>query len=113
LGISNHRASADASIKITDKLSVNPSFVFIGERKRYANRNQTPEAELTTFSPITLTNLYIHYDTPLKGLSVGVGAYNIFNANYEYIQPYSGGHTPLPGESRQVMFRVKYLLASK
>jgi outer membrane cobalamin receptor len=112
LGIANHRGSIDASIKITEKLSVNPAVVFIGERKGYANRNQMPESELVTFDPLALANLYVHYDTPLKGLSVGVGAYNILGANYEYIQPYNGGHTPLPAEPRQVMLRVKYLLSS-
>lgn len=111
LGMANHRGSIDASIKITDKLSLNPAVVFIGERKGYANRNQNPEAELTTFSPLMLANLYVHYDTPVKGLSVGLGGYNILNANYEYIQPYNGGHTPLPGEPRQIMVRVKYLLS--
>ena len=112
IGMANHRASINASVKIMDKLSINPSVVFIGERKGYANRNQNPEAELITFNPIALANIYIQYDMPIKGLSVGLGGYNLLNANYEYIQPYNGAHAPLPGEPRQVLVRVKYMLSA-
>ena len=55
----------------------------------------------------------MRYETPIKGLSVGLGVYDALNQKFKFIQPYNGGHAPLPGPSREIIFRLHYNLQFK
>lgn len=108
LGLANHKVTANASIKIIpNQLTINPSLVWLGERKGYDIREGV--VDLQTFKPTTLVNLFVNYTTPIKGLEVGLGGYNLLNENYKFIQAYNGGHNPLSGECREVMLTLKYV----
>ena len=55
----------------------------------------------------------MRYETPIKGLTVGLGVYDALNQKFKFIQPYDGGHAPLPGPSREIIFRLNYHLNFK
>ena len=63
--------------------------------------------------PTLLLNFFVRYETPIKGLSVGIGVYDALNQKFKFIQPYNGGHAPLPGPSREIIFRLHYNLQFK
>ena len=63
--------------------------------------------------PTLLLNFFMRYETPIKGLSVGLGVYDVLNQKLKFIQPYDGGHAPLPGPSREIIFRLSYNLKFK
>jgi hypothetical protein len=44
----------------------------------------------------------------VPGLELGAGVYDIADQRYEYLQPYNGGHAPLPGPGRELVFRIAY-----
>lgn len=46
----------------------------------------------------------------LDGFGAGLGIYNIFNSRDTLVQPYNGGHGPLPGPSREIFARIDYQL---
>ena len=48
-------------------------------------------------------------DVPLKGLNFSLGVYNLLGVDYRFVQPYTGGHAPLPGFGREVMLKIGYL----
>ena len=50
----------------------------------------------------------LYEDIFLKGLSAGVGVYDLLDVRYSFIQPYNGGSAPLPGPSREVLLKFSY-----
>jgi hypothetical protein len=60
-----------------------------------------------TFNNLLLANLNFSVKNLLGGrMELSLGVFDMFNSGYSYIQPYNGGHAPLPGPSREVRARV-------
>jgi outer membrane receptor protein involved in Fe transport len=57
-----------------------------------------------------LLNLNISTNDLFKRLRLNVGVNNILNTKYSVIQPYYGGHAPLPVNDRQITFGAIYTL---
>jgi len=65
--------------------------------------------QLIEKAPTMLTNIFIrHQNLFTKGLTAGVGVYDIFNQKFEYLQPYFGLRPPMPGPSREYYFNITY-----
>ncbi len=112
LGFAANKANFSFSYNVLPKLSVTPTISWIGQRYGYVTgpaENGLPELKL--FQPTTLANIYVMYKA--GNLKAGVGCYNILNADYEFIQPYNGGHAPLPSMSREYELRITYTLNFK
>lgn len=107
LGFPAHKVSLNSNI-LLNGISVNPSVTYMSKRYGYAP-HEYDEPMLKEFDPTLLANIYFRYQNVLtEGLDVGVGVYDILGENYEFIQPYNGWHAPLPGPSREVVFRIEY-----
>ena len=107
LGFAANKLNLSASYNITPMLSVTPTISYIGQRWGYVYSGDTlgfPTLKL--FSPTILANIFIQWK--LGNLKAGIGCYNMLNADYEYIQPYNGGHSPLPSMSREYEIRLSY-----
>jgi outer membrane receptor for ferrienterochelin and colicin len=122
LGFASHKLNLNALFNFTENLSVNITASFYGSRYGYSKVDTSIASGVSTpimekFEPITLINIFIRYKTPVKGLSVGVGIYDLKNEKYKFIQPYSNastpGHAPLPGPAREFVFKVSYDLNFK
>ncbi len=102
------------SINIVKGLSINPSASFYSQRFGVETIDTLGTPVVSEFDPLVLLNLYIKYDTPIKGLTIGAGVYDILNQKFKFIQPYSNGyHAPLPGPAREIVFRLSYDLNFK
>lgn len=109
LAFAGHKANLNSSFKLFKGFSVNPSVSYYGTRWGVNTIDTLGNPVISEFDPVVLFNLYLRYDTPLKGLSIGVGVYDLFNQKYKFIQPYSNGyHAPLPGPAREFIFRLSY-----
>lgn len=63
----------------------------------------------TEYKPTLLANIFLHHEHFLmKNLDVGIGVYNLFNRDLDFIQPYDGGHAPLPDRSREYLLNFAY-----
>lgn len=114
LAFANHRANLNASINIVKGLSINPSASFYSQRHGVETIDTLGTPVVSEFEPLVLLNLYIKYDTPIKGLTIGAGVYDLLNQKFKFIQPYSNGyHAPLPGPAREIVFRLSYDLNFK
>jgi len=111
LGFASNKVNFSFSYNITPGLSITPTVSWIGQRYGYVDSNSSGVPALKKFSPTTLANIYLMYK--VNKLKIGVGCYNILNADYEFIQPYNGGHAPLPSMSREYEVRVSYDLNFK
>jgi outer membrane cobalamin receptor len=102
LGFAANKLNLAFSYNITKALSVTPTISWIGQRYGYVDSTSTPKK----FSPTTLANIFFMYH--IGNLKAGIGCYNMFNSDYSFIQPYNGGHPPLPSMSREYEIRLTY-----
>jgi outer membrane receptor protein involved in Fe transport len=111
-----HRAYFRATVRPVDWLAITPSAVVLGPRYK-RGPDTAPGVEGATAVPAqVLANLYIYMENvAVPGLSVGLGVYNIFGSNYQYLHVAAGpgtfqdDHASLPGLDREVMLRLSYL----
>ena len=114
LAFAPDKFTLNASVKLSPDLSVNPSAVFYAGRRGYY---ASDPADITPpfthyakrFNDVLLANLNFSLKNLLSGkMELGLGVYDLFNSGYSYLQPYNGGHAPLPGPSREVRVRLSY-----
>ena len=94
-------------------MSINPTVSWYGKRWAYTSVDTLGEAVQEQLDPVVLINLFFWYNTPLKGLTVGAGVYDLLDQRFKFLQPYNGYHAPLPGPSREFLFRLQYKLNYK
>ncbi|MBL7909964.1 MAG: TonB-dependent receptor plug domain-containing protein [Bacteroidia bacterium] len=113
MAFANHKINLISSFNVTKDLSLSPTLSFYAPRHGYTSVDSAGTSVVEQLAPTTLLNIYLRYETPLKGLSVGVGAYDVLNQQFKFIQPYNGYHAPLPGPGREFVFRLQYTLHYK
>jgi outer membrane receptor for ferrienterochelin and colicin len=112
--LANHKLNINANYYITRNFSANVTAIFYGKRYGYDILFTGPgkfdvDGQLIRRSPVALANLYFHYQHLFtKGLELGVGAYNLFNSKYDFLQPNFALNTPVPGPSREIIVKAGY-----
>ncbi len=116
MGAPAHRVHARGTVWAWNRIGISPSVLILGPR--YMRGPDDPNTGASTATQIptqALANLYIFRDnigTP--GLSLGLGIYNIFGTNYQYVHISTSGtaftddQAPFPGLDREVMLRLAY-----
>lgn len=112
LAFANHRLNMNLCWNISSKLSLNTTASYYGSRFAVTSYDSLDNSIQELIAPTFLLNFYARY-SPVKGLNIGLGVYDALNQNIKYIQPYDGGHLPLPGSSREVVLRIQYDLSFK
>jgi len=98
-----HKASLNHTFPVTNSLSFNHTLVFSSDRYGYSG------STLVHHDPVWVYNTYLRYqDAALKGLDIGLGVYDVFNTQYEYVQLVNGGHPALPGSTRELRLKLSY-----
>lgn len=110
LGAPMHKICLNTSFNITDKLSINPSFTYLGERWAYTYYNPSLDNVVQEkLDPLFMANIYILYENLFtQGLDFGIGAYDFLDSGYEFIQPYNGWHSPMPARGREIILKLSY-----
>lgn len=110
LGFPNHKATLLSQFRIGKSFSINPSITYMSERYGVTDYDfDTDEPTISSIDPIALFNFYLLYDNLFtKGISLGAGVYDLLNAEYSYIQPYSGIHPPIHSGGREIIVKLSY-----
>ena len=83
-------------------LRIAPSMTFLS--KRYGS---IADGSTKSYDPLAITNLNITYKDIIKDvLDISLYGGNIFGSKYTLIQPYNGGHAPLPALDRKVILTL-------
>ncbi len=103
-----HKFTLAAGIHVTHALSVNPSLIWTSARHAYDRYDPETEQPLASKLPAeALTHLYLLYEGLYGGaVDVGLGVYDLFDTNHDFIQPYNGQHAPFPGPGREIVLKV-------
>ncbi|HBE88269.1 MAG TPA: hypothetical protein DDW67_03920 [Elusimicrobia bacterium] len=104
LGLAKHKLALNSHFKAAKNFSINPSAVYYADRHGYYTYGLTRR-----YGDKVLANLWLSRTGLMGGrLDAGLGVYDIFASGYSYLQPYDGGHAPLPGPSREIRTRLSY-----
>ena len=108
LAFPTHKANLNACFKAGKYFSISPTLSYIGERYGYTSIDTAGYSVAEKFPSLVLANLFISSSNYVKGLTIGIGCYDIFDSKYKFIQPYNGYHAPLPGPSREFLVKIIY-----
>ena len=89
----------------TGHLEFAPSATYLDRRAGQSQLSANDPAGplgTTDYKAIILTDMNIIARDVLKDLDVHLTGHNIFNARYTLIQPYYGGHAPMPAQDREI-----------
>jgi len=112
LAFSNHRLNFNATCRPNKKLSVCLTASYYSARWAVTSVDTAGASVFEKLAPSTLLNIFINYE-PVKGLNIGIGAYDALSQKFLFVQPYDGGHAPLPGPTRELVFKLQYNLNFK
>jgi outer membrane receptor for ferrienterochelin and colicin len=112
VGFANHRVNFSAVWNPIEKLSVNLNASFYGQRYAYTSTMQADSAAPELLPSTTLLNIFVNWE-PVDGLNIGLGCYDLLNQKFKFVQPYNGYSPPLPGPSREIIFKLQYNLHFK
>lgn len=104
LAFPRHKLTVTASLPLADGLSVNPAAIYLSRRFGYAGSGNLKAFPETVTADINL----LLKNRPLANLSLSLGVKDIFKSGYSYLQPYRGGHAPLPAPSREIFLKAAY-----
>lgn len=114
LAFPTHKFNISAWLKVGNYFGISPSISYIGHRYGYSGVDSIGESVVEKFKPALLANVFVTVKNfGIKGLSLGVGCYDILDSKYKFIQPYNGYHAPLPGPSREFVVKITYEAKSK
>lgn len=103
MGFARNKFALNSSVKLAGAWSVNPSAAY------YTSRHGYTAGGIKHYGGLLLANLnFLAKDLLGERLELGLGVYNALNSPYGFIQPYNGGHSELPGPSREVRARAAY-----
>lgn len=110
-----HKINFSGSLKITNHFSLNGSLSWNSDRYAFIGVDSVTNQNITQkYNAQFLTGIYFNFNNVLaEGISAGIGCNNILNEKENYIQPYNSYHSPLPGASREVRFRLSYEITFK
>jgi len=98
-----HKVSLNHTVPITPSLTFNHTLVFSSDRYGYSGNS------LIHHDPTWVYNTYFRYQNALiKGVEIGLGVYDAFNTQYEYVQLTNGAHPALPGSTRELRLKLSY-----
>ncbi|SKC81575.1 TonB-dependent receptor plug domain-containing protein [Ohtaekwangia koreensis] len=112
-----HKITLTANVTLSKSLSISSSILWNSKRYGYdfqTSDQGTYEIYLKEDAPKLMSNIFLTWSSPVKGLDLGAGVFNLFNTRYNYMVPV-GSRTaaPLPSGSREYTIRLSFLLKSK
>ena len=113
LGIPMNKATIAGFINPCSRFTLHPSVIWMSERTAMVTDTPPDTVGGTTvqknLSAALLLNLSARFhDLGLKGLDLGLGLFNIGNNDFQLVQPYRGGHPPLPAFDREWVVDLGY-----
>jgi outer membrane receptor for ferrienterochelin and colicin len=99
----------NAKFNLSHNLRLNPWLVYLGHRYTYYGTGGATALSTVGVPEMTLANIFLNYENFLTpNLTLGMGLFNLFNANYAFLTAYDLGRNPMPGNSRELVASLNY-----
>lgn len=106
LGMSSGKFSMAAGLKLPAGFTLGPSLLWFSGRYGWTMESGTGTATLSKLPADTLVNVNLAWTRgPLRA---DLGVFDLGDRRRPFVQPYSGGHGPLPGTGREISFKLRY-----
>jgi outer membrane cobalamin receptor len=112
-GVANQKLVMNLTYQLSEKLSVNATLINSGKRYAYTYPDVDGNPVATELPSYTLLNCFANYKNILKGLTFGLGVYDLLNEKPVIPQAYNGNYAPIPGRSREFVIKLSYQLNFK
>ncbi len=111
LGFGANKITFSSTFNLKNDFFISPSLIYKSKKTAITSIDINDEYIYSELPQTYSLNLFFKKDNFLvKSLNASFGAYNILNQKIFYAQPYSSGHAPLPGLSRELYVRLSYKL---
>ncbi len=109
VGFAGHKVIATARIRPSRHLVISPTVAWYSPRAAYDGTEASGDPAVGRIGQKTYADLFVGWqDVGAKGLELGIGVRDAFDQRTFYVQPYQGGHAPLPGNGREVWLTLRY-----
>jgi outer membrane cobalamin receptor len=109
LAFANNKLTLNTSFNVSKSVYVSPSLLYYSTKNGVNGTDSLGGYTYKEYPESFYANLFLGSNNFLiNGLQAGIGVFDIFNQKTIYIQPYSSGHAPLPGASREFVVRLTY-----
>ena len=106
LGFAPQKVAASAGLRLTSNWTLGGSLVWLGERYAYAWDAAAGANQLAKLDSDLLLGLNLAFYR--NGFTAALGVQDASDRRVPYIQPYDGGHSPLPGPGREIVAKLRY-----
>jgi outer membrane receptor for ferrienterochelin and colicin len=106
LGFPAHKLTLSGTYFLDDHWSLNLNGAYISKRISYA----VGMAERKTLGSQVYANLFLQYQK--DGFSIGAGVRDLFDKQYDFVQPFDSGVRELPGKGREFFAKLSYAFDS-
>jgi outer membrane receptor for ferrienterochelin and colicin len=109
VGFAGHKVVASGRLRPTRSLLLVPTVVFLSPRSAYDGTEAPGAPAAGRIGARTTLDLFAAWqDLGTEGVELGVGVQDLFDQGVPLVQPYPGGHNPLPYGGREVWFRLRW-----
>jgi outer membrane receptor for ferrienterochelin and colicin len=120
MGFANHRLNLNSCFNVGKKITISPTISYFGARYGAIHGVLDPTDStgstilgvIEKVDPVTLINLFVNFK-PVKGVSIGLGVYDLLDQKFMYLQAYNSGHAPLPASTREFIIKAQFDLNFK
>jgi outer membrane receptor for ferrienterochelin and colicins len=109
VGFAGHKVVGSFTARPLRNLLFTHTITYLSERHAYDGETKAGDPTLGRIGARTYVDLFAAWqNVGTPGLELGVGIRDALDQGMVFVQPYPGGHPPLPGGGREVMFRMRY-----
>lgn len=108
-----HKVTLNSNISLSQKINLNPSFVYSGPRYAYTALDDDGNGVATKLDSYLLANIFLNAKNLMRGLTIGAGVYDLLNERPSVPQAYLGGFGPVPARSREYVVKLSYQIDFK
>jgi outer membrane receptor protein involved in Fe transport len=109
-GFAGHKVIATARLRPLRSVVISPTLAWLSERAVFDGTEAPGEPAAGRIGPRAYLDLFASWQDPggATGLEIGIGVRDLLDEGTVHVQPYPGGHAPLPGTGREVWLRARY-----
>jgi outer membrane cobalamin receptor len=109
VGFAGHKLVASARLQPLRRTFVSPAVTVLSSRAAYDGTEAPGAPAAGRVGARVYLDLFVGVqDLGAKGVELAVGLRDALDQRAVYVQPYPGGHAPLPGTGREVWLRLRW-----
>ncbi|BDG05484.1 TonB-dependent receptor plug domain-containing protein [Anaeromyxobacter oryzae] len=109
VGFAGHKVVASGQVRPFHGMFVSPAVTVLSSRAAYDGTEAPGEPAAGRVGARVYLDLFTGWENVgAKGVELGIGVRDALDQGTLFVQPYPGGHAPLPGNGREVWLRLRY-----